>query len=710
MEEMKKLPSSKKNIFLVTFILAVLLSSCGKEVSEEIQEKTFGIDHSEELAVQNPEQVVFGSENAWAITTVKDDFIYKLDFGTSGAGLEKMEWKIEDGDYSIINIGEQNGTLLAEIHNKEKDTFEIRKCHANGEWSNVMSIKAEEKESYAVVGSGFFVDSNENVYLVSGNTVMRLDGDGKQTYTYELRGNISFFQENAEGYVECVVADTNEVILYEFNGNKAEKKWTLDVSAGKVHGIQSSEEGTLCLSTNEAILFLDRETGGLLSRTDLVKLGVISVMAGYHDVEEGTLQLYGWVRNSGDSLRYSLLSERDSFTEQRTELVYGMVGEVNDNATSSIWTAITTFNQENKDYYVTIKKYEGWFDMERLHADMASGDGPDIIDMMYSHYYDSYVKNGYLEDLSPYLEQSQYKDDIIWNVLDTYRVDGGLYLFTPKFQLRGLLIHPEYEVFVEEWNMETFLDLIEKNQWEKNIIGGEVGNPDTLLSYMLCGRQEEFINWEQKTVAFETEAFMDMLALCKEYAEADWSNHMEFETYEEYEWNLLYNEVKFAAEFFFYLSNVYTYGREYQIYGYPTLSGQTYGITASSDSCAIYAGSKQKEGAWEFIESLLWESNQNCLGMVEAGFPIRRSILKEKAAAAKSETVRTNNREALTINDQEISILEDIIYNGELSRVLIDPVIMSIIREETAPYFTGDKSAQEVAYIIQSRVQLMVEE
>ncbi len=706
---MQKRTRSRRNIIIVTFLLALVLSACGKKENEEIQEKAFGIDHSEELAVQRPEQVICGSENAWAITTVKDDFIYKLAFGTGGAGLEKMEWKIEEGDYSIINIGEQNGTLLAEIHNKEKNTFEIRKCHAGGEWSNVMSIKAEDKGSYAAVGSGFFMDSNGNVYLVSGNTVMRFDGDGKQTYTYELRGNISFFQENNEGYVECVVADTNVIILYELIGNKAEKKWTLEVSAGQVHGIQSNDEGTLCLATNEDILFLDRETGALLSRTNLVRLGVASVVAGYHDVDEGTLQLYGSVRNSGESLRYSLLSERDAFTEQRMELVYGMVGETNDGATSSIWNAITTFNQENQDYYVTIKKYGGWFDMERLHADMAAGDGPDIIDMTYSNYYDSYVKNGYLEDLSPYLEQSQYKDDIIWNVLDAYRIDGGLYLFTPKFQLKGILIHPEYEAFVEEWNMETFLDLIEKNNWDKDIFGA-VGDPESLLSYMLCGRQEEFINWEQKTVAFETEEFMDMLVLCKEYAEADWSDHMEFETYEESEWNTLCKGVKLTAEFYFYLSNVYTYGREYQIYGYPTLSGQTYGITTSGDSCAIYAGSKQKEGAWEFIESLLWESNQKFMDIVEAGFPIRKSILKEKAVAAKSETLRTNNRETLTINDQEISIQEDIIYNGQLSRVLIDPVIMSIIQEETAPYFTGDKSVQDVAHIIQSRVKLMVGE
>lgn len=330
-----------------------------------------------------------------------------------------------------------------------------------------------------------------------------------------------------------------------------------------------------------------------------------------------------------------------------------------------------------------------------------------IIDMMYSEYYESYVKNGYLEDLTPYLEQSQYKEDIIWNVLDAYQVDGGLYLFIPQFQLNGLLIHPEYEAFAEEWNMETFLMLVEKNGWEKDILGDR-GNPESLLQCMLSGRQAEFIDWEQKTAAFETAEFMEMLALCKEYAGADWTGTMEWSRKEQ-KWNTLCMETAIAGWFHVYLFDVDIYGREYEIYGYPTLSGQTYGITACSDSCAIYSGSRQKEGAWEFIESLLWEANQKYRGIANPGLPVRRSVLKEMAEEDKNVQVRLGS-ELLTITDKEIAVLEDIIYNGDLSRILIDPGIWSVVQEEAAPCFAGDKSVEETAHIIQSRVQLILGE
>lgn len=399
--------------------------------------------------------------------------------------------------------------------------------------------------------------------------------------------------------------------------------------------------------------------------------------------------------------------ERDTLTEQRTELVYGMVGGINADTAASIWNAINSFNQNNQDYYVTIKNYDD--NTDRLHADMASGNGPDIIDMTYLEYYEAYVKNGYLEDLLPYLEQSQYRDDIIRNVCDAYKVDGGLYVFVPQFQIEGLMINPEYQEYVEEWNINTFLELVDKNQWEKDIFGFSLGNTDTLLRYLLCGRQDEFINFTERTASFETKEFMDILTLCREYSLADWSKAKEWTTAAEQQNNTLFMRGIFGGTFSYYLFYTDTYGREYPIYGYPTLSGQTYGIIACSDSCAIYAGSDNKEGAWEFIESLLWESNQRYSQIVNPGFPIRSSVLDEAALEAKSEQVYSAGK-TLTISDNEIRILEEIIYNGELSRTSIDPDIWNVLTEETAPYFSGDKSAQEAADIIQRRVQLIMEE
>ena len=703
--------AAPKSIFigLISLFLAAVLPACKEADSEAPQEKLFGVDYSQEQEFQSPVQVVCNSDSAWTISVAKNDPIHKWSPQTPGVRMEQFEWQSEEGNHDLINISERQGTLYVETRNREDNTLVIRKCGKDGDWGDVMSLKMENWEEYAVMGRGFFVDSKENIYLVSRDEVTCFSGEGQKICGYELKGDVCLWTEDENGHAECVTASSDEIILYELEGNRAEEKWTLKTSAGKACGIQSSEKGTLCLAMDGEILFLDRESGSLLARTDTMKLGVPSVLTGYYDESEGTLQLYGLTGSGTKGLQYSRLSERDASGEQRIELIYGMVGGVNNGDTASIWRAIATFNQTSQDYYVTIKNYDN--NIERLHADMAVGNGPDIIDMTYSEYYESYVQNGYLEDLSPYLEQSQYKDDIIWNILDAYRIDGGLYLFTPQVQLWGVMIHPEYEDLVEEWNMETFLELVEQNQWEKDIFDLQ-GNPQQLLVYyLLSGGQEEFIDWEQRKASFETEEFVDMLELCREYAAEDWPDESGW-TSQEREWNSLCMRVPFYLGKYGsgYLSYVTTYGREYPVHGCPTLSGQTYEISACSDSCAIYSGSSKKEGAWTFIESLLWESNQRYSGIANPGIPVRSSVVRELMEESKSVEYKSYTGEILMITDAEIRILEDILYNGKLCNRMLNPDIRLVIEEETAPFFAGDKSAQETARIIQSRVQLILQE
>ena len=177
--------------------------------------------------------------------------------------------------------------------------------------------------------------------------------------------------------------------------------------------------------------------------------------------------------------------------------------------------------------------------------------------------------------------------------MDVFRIDGGLYLLTPQVMLEGVAIHPEYQVTMAEWNMETFLKLVKQNRWEKILFIGQPGDPEGLLLRLMHGRQEELIDWEHGKAYFETEEFVGMLELCREYAEADWSEAREW-TLEEETYNTLFPQILLGGDFTTYLFYTDVCGREYSIYGYPPLSGQHYELTACSDSCAFYSGSSLK--------------------------------------------------------------------------------------------------------------------
>ncbi len=643
----------------------------------------------------------------WAITTRLDGFIYRIDYKEENSGVQEIEWRT-GGEENLVNIAEGEKGLYASVYLRKENQIEIRRLNAGGQWTVIMTVKAENPE-WCVVGSGLFVDSGENTYMVSDRAVTCFGENGTKTGEYELEGRACFFRENDDGGVECVAAKTDSIVLYGLNGAKAEEKWALQVDGGKVCGISGGKEAPLCLAADTVLLFIDWETGSLLEKSDLLAMGVSFVLAGRYDAKEETLRLYGAGGQSEGSgnLSCSLLSGREASAEQRTELVYGIFyGE----APADIKAAIMAFNRSNESYYITIRSYCSnttyWQEsQQRFLADMAAQNAPDIIDMLFwRDYYEPFVSSGYLENLTPYLEQSQYKDDIMWNVLSAYEVDGSLYLLAPQFSFTGLLIHPEYACPLEDWNTETFLTMLQRNAWKKNVFNIYQSNPQDLLRNMLIGRQGELIDKEQKKAYFESQAFLDMLALCKEYAE----NH------EAGEDDLLnYNNLFSRRQYGFYHDYVFStdiYGREYQIYGYPTADGQVYQVF-SSDSLAIYAGSTHKEGAWQFVESLLQEENQVYHAMTNPGIPIRRSVLERmKEEEGWTEMAYRVGDELLTTSEAEFQIVENIIANGIFVPENVNEDIWSIIEEETAAYFAGDKSAEEVAHIIQSRVGLMLAE
>lgn len=109
------------------------------------------------------------------------------------------------------------------------------------------------------------------------------------------------------------------------------------------------------------------------------------------------------------------------------------------------------------------------------------------------------------------------------------------------------------------------------------------------------------------------------------------------------------------------------------------------------------------------MKSLLEESHQKWIGGANAGLPIRKSVLEELAEEAKDITYGPSGN-TIKFTDKELSILEDIIYNGSFVRGRLNENILEIIQEEAASYFAGDKSAEETAHIIQSRVELILNE
>ena len=165
-----------------------------------------------------------------------------------------------------------------------------------------------------------------------------------------------------------------------------------------------------------------------------------------------------------------------------------------------------------------------------------------------------------------------------------------------------------------------------------------------------------------------------------------------------------------------------SFGEEISFIGFPTESGNGSSIDIGN-SFALSARSENLEGAWEFVRYYLTDEYQET---VEYGLPISSDIFTQKAQEA------LNKPYYLDENGNKVEYSETFYMNGEsielepMTQEQIDQVvefirsvntrsyynqdISKILVEEVEAYFTGQKSAQEVAQVIQSRAQIYVSE
>ncbi len=169
----------------------------------------------------------------------------------------------------------------------------------------------------------------------------------------------------------------------------------------------------------------------------------------------------------------------------------------------------------------------------------------------------------------------------------------------------------------------------------------------------------------------------------------------------------------------------YILKNDIQISGYPSVEGNKLAAYVPSCLFAIHAKSDYKDDCWNFIKILYDKiSSQGYYN----GFPVDNDkldeMLKEYATPNMVEDENGNQVEQPSIygfNDMEIKIYalteEQVNTIKELTKSVsvLAPQdysgdLFEIVDEESASFFHGEKSATDVCNVIQSRINIKINE
>ena len=182
-----------------------------------------------------------------------------------------------------------------------------------------------------------------------------------------------------------------------------------------------------------------------------------------------------------------------------------------------------------------------------------------------------------------------------------------------------------------------------------------------------------------------------------------------------------------------YQYNVLTFSGKATFIGYPTASGVG-SVLNLTPGFAIGSKCANKDGAWQFVRTFMTEKYQE--GGSVYGFPTNKAAFDKKLKDAMTPQYQTdeNGKPVLdakgnktemprggmsveggkevsfyALKQSEADALMSII-NATTKCSVSDESISKIITDESAGFFSGSKSADETAKLIQSRVSIYINE
>lgn len=667
--------------------------------------------------------------------SLTDNQTYQLPIQTAaGADLNGLE---VDADGNVY--------LVESAYDEEyvNQTFSLEKYTSAGElvWAADLTEALSEDADNSWI-SAFAIDGEGRSYLMLSDRVLLVDSEGT------VAGLVG---SNDISSVQSIGRATDgKVYLCYYNVNYDECFTGIDFAGKSTTGNLGSATNNsskfapgiaadICLYDGYAVYDYDVETEEsteILSWLDSdVDSTYVNYVAPYG--EDVLVLIYDYATNETSLAR--LVKTKADEAPQKTELTLGTIY-----FSQTLQAAVVDFNKSSDTYHISLKTYidnnADWSDTTYTDAiaafnnDLATGKGADLIDLS-SLQIEPLVNKGILEDLTPYLESSQVlsKDDIFESVLNAYTYDGKLVTIPQTIYLSTVVGRSSEVGSTPGWTLDDIIAY--KNEHPEAKLFNFL-NKSYMLQLLLSYNTNSFIDWESATCNFDSDDFVKLLEFVNTLpAEADDSGDVSTATKIRNGEVLLYTDT--IADLNTIQETAGIFGEPITYIGYPSKDGSVSGTYINcNNAIGINANSAHKDAAWTFLETYVNTLDPD--SWMTWGLSPVKSKFEEYVNDLLTDIYMTDeNGETILDSDgnpiskyagssvsygddytytyhnpteEEAETLRSLLENAAPASDALSETLLSIILEEAEPFFQGQKSASDVAGIIQNRLQIYLKE
>jgi len=611
-----------------------------------------------------------------------------------------------------------------------KESYKIRKYSPDGTLLKEIEIDGNGEEYFYV--NYLFVDKDNNIFIISEQSVTVYDKDLNKKYNYKSdiqNAYLSNANLNDKGELIFTIASwenddyKSKTFKMDTQGNVTE-----DASLGELLSGKNLLEGKgydFYYMTSSSVMGLNI---GDKAATEVVNFydSDINPSEFYNSIVFANAEQFLTTKsdeNGASVVVYEKVPAEDVKDKEIITLgtIYGSY---------SLSSQIISFNKNSDIYRVKLIDYSEFDSADdytagrkRFYSDLTGGNAPDII---VPEAYDAanLIDKGVFTDLTPLMENSDgiKKDDLVYNARTVFAEDDKLYCVFPIFSVEAMQIKKEF--YKEGMTLD---DVIE---WEKTTgnkaLSGDMTRGAVMNTFMSMS-MNEFLDPKTGKCSFDSPEFAKLLEYAntypKEISEDYWNNY-DYQSYlYEFRNDNSLLSLAYVDDFSGYNWNAKNrFGEIPELMGVP-LSGKDSAVLNIDAVIGISNKSKKKEAAWEFVKTCFEHEYYENLGWgipsVEKELDLKAQKATEPAFYIDEEGNKVESPETIWLLDheetiepltkEEVAKLKDFVVNVE-GIYTWDEELNSIVDEETQGYFEGQKSASEVASIIQSRLQIYINE